>query len=157
MVLLTNLPNKVAADAHHQGNGKQPRQCRPRVTVFGYYWTYLHNQGIEDAEYKKAFYKPHVGYLHLDRCNCQYNSHQQQWNSETQNLLGDKSAESLPFITARDEIAGDEEIQSHEEGGIGGEKMPNPRHCLSWIRRVISPLTSIAISLSCMVKYNQKR
>ena len=97
-----------------------------------------------------------MGYLHLACSGCQKAAHQQQWNSETKYLLPNKSAKTLSVVTAWYEIPGNEEIQSHEEGGIGREEMPYPRHHLRRIRRRICPLATVTIRLSRMMEYHQE-
>ena len=67
----------------------------------------------------------------------------------------DKLFGTLLVITPRHEISGDEEIKPHEECGVGREEMPDPRHKFCWIRRCISPTTTIAVCLTGMVHDHQ--
>ena len=57
--------------------------------------------------------------------------------------------------TPWDKITRYKEVEPHEEGGIGREEMPNPGHEFCRIGWCISPIATIAVSLTGMVHNHQ--
>ena len=57
--------------------------------------------------------------------------------------------------TSWDKITRYKEVEPHEKGGIGRKEMPNPGHEFCWIGWCISPIATIAVSLTGMVHNHQ--
>ena len=57
--------------------------------------------------------------------------------------------------TPWDKITRYKEVESHEEGGIGREEMPDPGHEFCRIGWCVSPIATIAVSLTGMVHNHQ--
>ena len=113
------------------------------------------DQGIDETEYQQTLDKPHVTNFQFACQGADNATHEEQGDSQAEQFLMYKLFGTLLIKTPWHKKARDEEIQPHEEGCIGREEMPYPRHEFCRIRWCVSPIATSAVSLAGMVHNHQ--